>query len=375
VSRGTPNATINKGVYGGATDGYHNYGVYGRASSTDPNSTNYGVYGTTSGVAFESYAGYFDGDVEVTEELRVAGFEMGTGASDGYVLTSNGAGVGTWEPVLNDGDWVASGDNIYRETGSIGIGSSVVNPNFTLGVQGNLQVMSNDPEDLANEIGSLGFVGASGATFLTDSHLVAMYSLNDLNTETDVLALFAGENSDAGSQFIECSRFGAVEDREFRVDVSGEVYADGDFHAMGADFAEMIRANEGAAEARAGDVMVIDVDNDRGVSVSSTAASSLVAGVYSTDPAFIGSLRDWDEGSVSQMKVKYGEIPLAVVGIVPCRVSAENGPIRRGDLLVTSSTPGHAMRDDNPRPGTILGKALGSLGSGTGMIEILVTLQ
>jgi hypothetical protein len=375
VSRGTPNATINKGVYGRGMDGWYNYGVYGWASSNDPNATNYGVYGRATGVAYESYAGYFDGDVEVTENIRVAGFEMGTGGSEGYVLTSDGMGVGTWEPVLDDGDWVASGDDIYHEMGSVGIGSSVVNPNFTLGVQGNFQVMSNHSDDLAQEVGSLMFTGLSGASFLSDSHLVAMYSMNDLKMEADILALFAGENSNASSQFIECSRFAAVEDREFRVDLNGEVYADGDFHAMGADFAEMLRVNEDAGEARAGDVMVIDVSGDRGVAVSTTARSSLVAGVYSTDPAFVASKRDWDEGSMSEMKRLHGEIPLAVVGVVPCRVSAENGPIHRGDLLVTSSTAGHAMREDDPRAGTILGKALGSLDSGTGSIEVLVTLQ
>jgi hypothetical protein len=63
------------------------------------------------------------------------------------------------------------------------------------------------------------------------------------------------------------------------------------------------------------------------------------------------------------------------VGIVPCKVSAENGAIRPGDLLVTSAIPGHAMRDDDPKNGTILGKALGSLDSGTGVIKVLVTLQ
>jgi hypothetical protein len=66
---------------------------------------------------------------------------------------------------------------------------------------------------------------------------------------------------------------------------------------------------------------------------------------------------------------------MAVVGIVPCKVSAENGPIAPGDLLVTSSTPGHGMRDANPRVGTVIGKALESLESGTGVIRVLVTLH
>ena len=79
--------------------------------------------------------------------------------------------------------------------------------------------------------------------------------------------------------------------------------------------------------------------------------------------------------SVLQLAHELDEIPLAVVGIVPCKVSTENGPVRVGDLLVTASTPGHAMRDENPQVGTVLGKALQSLETGTGVIEVLVTLQ
>jgi hypothetical protein len=71
-----------------------------------------------------------------------------------------------------------------------------------------------------------------------------------------------------------------------------------------------------------------------------------------------------------------GEIPVAIVGIVPCKVSAENGPIQRGDLLVTASTLGYAMRaGSSPPQGTVLGKALGELREGIGVIDILVTLQ
>ena len=71
------------------------------------------------------------------------------------------------------------------------------------------------------------------------------------------------------------------------------------------------------------------------------------------------------------------EVPLAMVGIVPCRVSTENGPIRRGDLLVTSSIPGHAMRatDRSRMTGAVIGKALHNFDNGTGTIEILVSLQ
>ena len=68
---------------------------------------------------------------------------------------------------------------------------------------------------------------------------------------------------------------------------------------------------------------------------------------------------------------------MAMLGIVPTKVSAENGPIHRGDLLVTSSTPGYAMKGTDPSRliGSVVGKALGSLDSGTGVIEVVVTLQ
>jgi len=71
------------------------------------------------------------------------------------------------------------------------------------------------------------------------------------------------------------------------------------------------------------------------------------------------------------------EVPLAVVGIVPCKVTAENGPIQAGDLLVTSSTAGHAMKGtDRARlVGAVVGKAIEPLQQGTAMIQVLVTLQ
>lgn len=138
-----------------------------------------------------------------------------------------------------------------------------------------------------------------------------------------------------------------------------------------------------AFSVEAGDVLVIAPSNPRSVVKSTELRSTLAAGIYSTKPGFVGSERDWDNPAgeeigthaVADMAGEFNEIPLAVVGIVPCKVSAENSPIRTGALLVTSTTPGHAMRDDDPKNGTIVGKALGSLNSGTGVIEVLVTLQ
>jgi hypothetical protein len=57
------------------------------------------------------------------------------------------------------------------------------------------------------------------------------------------------------------------------------------------------------------------------------------------------------------------------------KVDAGYGAVQPGDLLVSSPTPGHAMRADNPQAGTIIGKALSALDEGTGTVAVMVTLQ
>jgi hypothetical protein len=58
-------------------------------------------------------------------------------------------------------------------------------------------------------------------------------------------------------------------------------------------------------------------------------------------------------------------------------VTAENGPVLSGDLLVTSSTPGYAMKGTNRKRmlSAVVGKALEPVREGKGIIQVLVTLQ
>ena len=74
---------------------------------------------------------------------------------------------------------------------------------------------------------------------------------------------------------------------------------------------------------------------------------------------------------------------LAHSGRVKVKADARFGAIAIGDLLVTSATPGHAMRSkpvkvgeaEIHRPGTLIGKALEPLATGQGEILVLLTLQ
>jgi len=155
----------------------------------------------------------------------------------------------------------------------------------------------------------------------------------------------------------------SASDREFYVSNSGNVYADGTFNPGGADFAEMLLAVEGLEP---GDVLVVSLDGK--LTRSTQAYQPTVVGVYSTQPGFLGGAGE--DADLS------GKIPLAVVGVVPVKASAENGSIQPGDLLTASSTPGHAMKaDSNPTVGTVIGKALERLDETTGVILMLVMLQ
>lgn len=62
---------INYGAYGEASGAVANFGVYGNAVATTGAVNTYGVYGTASGTTGSVYAGYFAGDVYVSEKLEV----------------------------------------------------------------------------------------------------------------------------------------------------------------------------------------------------------------------------------------------------------------------------------------------------------------
>ncbi|HKD78696.1 MAG TPA: hypothetical protein VKH81_03330 [Candidatus Angelobacter sp.] len=157
--------------------------------------------------------------------------------------------------------------------------------------------------------------------------------------------------------------------RVFRVDANGSVYAAKGFYPGGVDYAESVAVTGARAQYTPGDVMAIDKDSPDGFALARQPYSTLVAGVYSTKPGVLASTHPLEAEKFD------AEVPLAMFGIVPCKVTAENGPIERGDLLVTSSRPGYAMRgtDKQRMLGAILGKALDPLPSGSGTIRVMLS--
>lgn len=210
--------------------------------------------------------------------------------------------------------------------------------------------------------------GVYGVTALADNGGTAVQAWGGTGIGVDASGGIAGQftTNSGGSILTGKGPAGTV----FRVDADGNVFSAG-FIVGGADFAESVETSGEKENYHPGDVVVIDPTARRRVGLSRTPYSTTVAGIYSTRPGVVASSYLMNDPRLAR------EIPLAVVGIVPCHVSAENGAIGAGDLLVTSATPGYAMKgtDRSRMIGAVLGKALEPLPSGKGVIQVLVTLQ
>ena len=76
-------------------------------------------------------------------------------------------------------------------------------------------------------------------------------------------------------------------------------------------------------------------------------------------------------------KNKNSGVAIALVGRVYCLVDATYGPVNAGDMLTTSRTSGHAMKasDREKAFGTVIGKSMGRLHEGRGLVLTLVSLR
>jgi len=125
-----------------------------------------------------------------------------------------------------------------------------------------------------------------------------------------------------------------------------------------AQYADLAECYESDAVYAPGTVMIFGTDTE--VTVSQTANDPAVAGVVSTNPAYL----------MNGQLVGEHVVALALTGRVPCRVV---GTVKRGDRMVTSTIPGVAMANNDPEIGTVIGKALGNYNSNeVGVIEVVV---
>jgi hypothetical protein len=137
----------------------------------------------------------------------------------------------------------------------------------------------------------------------------------------------------------------------------------------GADLAEPFHLSR--RDIPQGAVLVIDADRPGSLTLSEQAYDTRVAGIVSGANGIHPGISLRQEGSLE------GDAQVALSGRVYVLADAGAAPIRPGDLLTTSATPGHAMRvtEHERARGAVLGKAMTGLAAGRGMVLVLVGLQ
>jgi hypothetical protein len=184
----------------------------------------------------------------------------------------------------------------------------------------------------------------------------AWLQTTNAENQAGVLKLLLPTNS--RSSFLECHRPDGT--RKCQINSAGTFIS-------GRDFAEALPAKDYELGYEPGDVLVMARDGS-GVEKTSEPYSRRIVGVFSTHPAVLGVGKNGDT------RMDPEDVPVAILGIVPTKVSTENGAIEVGDLLVTAATSGHAMKGIDPTRmfGAVVGKALKPLVSETGVIPVLV---
>lgn len=304
--------------------------------------------GASSGRALRAYATYTS-----SVNYGVVGASRSPDGYGGYFY-NNGGGIGLWG--FSTGvDHPAIFGCVNTTSGNC---SATTNP---AGVEG----VSDHGDGVMGITSNSTFRGVYAQNTADGIALVAYNNTSDTASHNRPTAYLL--QADSNGDFI-VGAGSYLGTRYWRVDRTGRGFFNNGTQASGADFAEQIAVQGKEQAYQPGDVLVISAQTDRTVELSARAFDTSVIGVYSTQPALLGGAPDQNDPLAG--------IPVAITGIVPCKVSAENGAIKRGDLLVTASKPGYAMRAGaNPPQGTVLGKAMGQLDKGTGVIQVLVTLQ
>jgi hypothetical protein len=103
---------------------------------------------------------------------------------------------------------------------------------------------------------------------------------------------------------------------------------------------------------------VLEFGGNHEVTVSNTAGSATVAGVVTTNPAYLMN---------SHLQAEH-VAGIALMGRVPVKVI---GTVRKGQMMVSAGN-GHAMACTTPTLGSVIGKALEDFNGESGTIEVVV---
>ncbi len=115
-----------------------------------------------------------------------------------------------------------------------------------------------------------------------------------------------------------------------------------------------------------GDILIASPQGNAKLARTQKEYDTRVCGIVSSQPVLIFNNTNEDSKKL---------FPVALAGKVLCKVDARNNPVKPGDLIVTSSTPGCGMKgkiDSFEKIGSVVGKALESLDEGISTIFVFI---
>ena len=217
--------------------------------------------------------------------------------------------------------------------------------------------------------------GAAVSSTTTGSGRAGLYTINlatnssnALEATTNGTGVSLKLNHTGSSGNIAVFQSGSV--NVARIDKAGKGFFNGGTQTSGADVAEAFAVVGDRSTYEPGDVLVIASGYKRTVEKCVKPYATNVIGVHATKPGVLLSARDVESNSDDL-------VPMGVVGVLPTKVCNEGGMISAGDLLVTSSRIGYAMKADPEKLkfGMVIGKALEDFSGENGMIEVFVNVK
>jgi hypothetical protein len=275
------------------------------------------------------------------------------------------------------------GDRVQNGTTSFDIQTPSGNANITVGATSNVAVFTSTGANIAGtlnatgnaNVGNLGAATVVATTLTGTLSTAAQTNITSVGTLSSltVTANVAGGNLTTAGQVVATGNVNggnlvattavstssiiktgsnAVGNIGSSANYFNTVFAQAT-SALYADLAEKYVAD---AEYAPGTVVVFGGDKE--VTVTSTDADRAVAGVVSTNPSYIMN---------GGLEAEY-VCTVALTGRVPCRVT---GTVKKGDLMVSAGY-GLARAEQDPKVGTVIGKALENHEGAEGVIEVVV---
>jgi hypothetical protein len=244
------------------------------------------------------------------------------------------------------------GDRIQNGTTTIDIQTPSGNANITVGATSNVAVFSTAGANITGILGVTGNITGSNLSVSTGNITVGNLILSGAIEDSAQLDIRTTASN--GNIVLTPNGTGVI--------IAGRDIVNGQANGVGnigsattyfntvfakatsaqyADLAEMYVSDQNYASGT-----VVEFGGEYEITISSASHSTSVAGIISTNPSYL----------MNSAQTGEHVLPVALTGRVPCLVQ---GPVRKGDVLVASSTPGVAQRIGmNWQPGCILGKAM-----------------